>query len=666
MYKKKSLGLGNSRDPEKLAVICFLFLMVVWRLEAMISFFLVVLITRASGTPSGTASGTYDDVHLFIKIIVSFLGGCVGKKKKHKKEVSHRYEKSRQREKGTSKYQQDQIQQQKNSPILIIANNLFNNSILLPSKMPESSRKQPQVTAPAQLPEQPLAEEPEAHPQVNVPAITAAFTTPYLIPFPKQEGSPFFDGQNITQFLRTWDDLTLNWPDEVKVRKIPLYCEILMGDYIKGLPTFKAIEEGRGSWLMFKNEVLEEFRDDDEEQQKYTEGYLRKAAAKMEKKGGGLVEYRAFILDFCEKAAVLVRKNTINEHMRVVLFLTAFSDKIGDDLCKKCNIDLDNPATTVNVFANLRREAMATFANEDSQMRKLRKQMNSEDTEAGRDKLREKMKERVKEKEVKKGRTEGGKKDEVDNLTDMMKDLKIFQLEKKLEEQLAEISANKGEQTQQSSLRPEALPYLSPNQYGNRQWPPRPSQRQQAPAPSTIRGCYYDGGSHYRENCEELKRALECGEVHRKGQGQALYLGREDSGTTIRVPFPEEKDGRIVWQKEWVENELKKKESEVKVNVIVLEKSHEGELKRSEKEEDQIEYMNGQPVVVTRVKVEEEEEYKAVIEEKRVRDRDDEGENKKKKKFAVEIPASMKILGRGEPMDVDNDLSVGAHGQEKI
>ena len=110
MYKKKSLGLVNSRDPEKLAVICFLFLMVVWRLEAMISFFLVVLITRASGTPSGTASGTYDDVHFFIKIIVSFLGGYVGKKKKHKKEVSHRYEKSRQREKGTSKYQRDQIQ----------------------------------------------------------------------------------------------------------------------------------------------------------------------------------------------------------------------------------------------------------------------------------------------------------------------------------------------------------------------------------------------------------------------------------------------------------------------------------------------------------------------------------------------------------------------------
>src|SRR5258705_9248255 len=111
MYKKKNLGLGNSRDPERLAVICFLFLMVVWRLEAMISFFLVVLITQeinsgsgtGSGTTSGTVSGHYDDVHFFIEIIVSLLGGCVGNKK-YKKEVSHHYEKGRQREKGTSKY----------------------------------------------------------------------------------------------------------------------------------------------------------------------------------------------------------------------------------------------------------------------------------------------------------------------------------------------------------------------------------------------------------------------------------------------------------------------------------------------------------------------------------------------------------------------------------
>src|SRR5258706_14000705 len=123
-----------------------------------------------------------------------------------------------------------------------------------------------------------------------------------------------------------------------------------MGDYIKSLPTFKAIEEGRGSWLMFKNEVLEEFRDDDEEQQKYTKGYLRKAAAKMEKKGGGLAEYRAFILDFCEKVAVLVRKNTIIEYMSCVLFLTAFSYKIGSNVDNRYNIDFIYLVTSLKIL----------------------------------------------------------------------------------------------------------------------------------------------------------------------------------------------------------------------------------------------------------------------------------------------------------------------------
>ena len=243
-------------------------------------------------------------------------------------------------------------------------------------------------------------------------------------------------------------------------------------------------------------------------------------------------------------------------------------------------------------------------------------------------------------------------------------DLKIFQLEKKLEKQL---SANDGgDQSQQtSSLRPDAPPYFLLKQYGNHQWPPRPSQR--PPAPSAIRGCYYDGRNDYRENCEELKKALENS---RKGQSQTLFLGREDSGSTVRVPFPEEKDRRIVWQKEWVENELRKKESEV--NVIRLEKLRERSMRREDKkeEEDQIEYMNGQPVVVTRVEIEDDEEVEVVVEEKRLRDDEDKGQSKKK--FAVEIPTPEKVLGRGESlekrgeyMEVDTDEDIGASGSKK-
>ena len=92
---------------------------------------------------------------------------------------------------------------------------------------------------------------------------------------------------------------------------------------------------------------------------------MRKAAIKIEKKGGSLAEYRPFILDFCEKAVASVANNTINLYIRVILFLIAFSDKVGDLLYKKCNIDLANPPIMTNVFVNLKREALIICVNKD-------------------------------------------------------------------------------------------------------------------------------------------------------------------------------------------------------------------------------------------------------------------------------------------------------------
>ena len=164
------------------------------------------------------------------------------------------------------------------------------------------------------------------------------FTTQYLSPFPGQEGAPFFDGKNVTQFMNVWEDLTINWPDEMRIRKVPLYYQMLMGKYIKTLPSFKAVGERDTTWADFKNEVLEEFRDDNEEQQKYTEGYLQRAALSV-RGNGGSAEYRAFVLGVCEKAELFLGKGVISEYRRVTLFLLAFSDKVGDKLCKKCKLE---------------------------------------------------------------------------------------------------------------------------------------------------------------------------------------------------------------------------------------------------------------------------------------------------------------------------------------
>ena len=111
----------------------------------------------------------------------------------------------------------------------------------------------PQVPQIPQLPQVPQASQ---NPQVlqnpqglqqNQPQVAQlvlvpmAFAIQYLFPFPGQEGAPFFEGNNITRFINTWEDLTIGWPKDNKVKRIPLYCKEAMGNTIKALASYRAI-----------------------------------------------------------------------------------------------------------------------------------------------------------------------------------------------------------------------------------------------------------------------------------------------------------------------------------------------------------------------------------------------------------------------------------------
>ena len=149
------------------------------------------------------------------------------------------------------------------------------------------------------------------------------FGTQYMLPFPGQKGAPSFDGKNISGFLTNWEDLTIGWPENLKVKKVPLYCQTLIGKYVRALEAFKNVDDVMG-WETFKVAMLEEFKEDDEEQQKYSEPYLQRAAQDMRgKKDASAADYRAFALDFSEKADGLLTRGIINEYKRVTLFLQA-------------------------------------------------------------------------------------------------------------------------------------------------------------------------------------------------------------------------------------------------------------------------------------------------------------------------------------------------------
>jgi len=60
-------------------------------------------------------------------------------------------------------------------------------------------------------------------------------------------------------------------------------------------------------------------------------------------------EYRLFIFEYTERSSLLVQKSVVSAHMRVFMFLQVFSDRIGDKLCKRRSIDIDEPTMTSNV-----------------------------------------------------------------------------------------------------------------------------------------------------------------------------------------------------------------------------------------------------------------------------------------------------------------------------
>jgi len=59
-----------------------------------------------------------------------------------------------------------------------------------------------------------------------------------LFPLPHQMGAPYFDGTDITDFVIQWEDLTMDWKDGLRIKKVPLYCEKMVGRYVKTLESY--------------------------------------------------------------------------------------------------------------------------------------------------------------------------------------------------------------------------------------------------------------------------------------------------------------------------------------------------------------------------------------------------------------------------------------------
>jgi len=161
------------------------------------------------------------------------------------------------------------------------------------------------------------------------------------------------------------------------------------------------------------------------------ETYLQSLVQKMRKENDpSIAAYRTFIFELARRSNFLVAKLVINVHTRIVLLLQAFSDKIGDKLCERCKIDIDDTSSTAHVWSELKKEALNMCTKDDSQMSKLWKTKKQLETSPVMPipKMREGQQPRLEEVGPtlsSRGRSGGP----VDEVTKMMKDLQLSQVE---------------------------------------------------------------------------------------------------------------------------------------------------------------------------------------------------------------------------------------------
>jgi len=278
----------------------------------------------------------------------------------------------------------------------------------------------------------------------------------------------------------------------------------------------------------------------------YLQAMVQKMVAETEP---SISAYRSFIFKYCERSSLLVGSQVMNPHTRVLMFVQAFSDRVGDKICKRCGIDIEDAKTTAKVWDDVKNEALKICNKDDSQMGKLWKSKMQ-----GKNEPRKTMpKNEYKQKLEQPTKNIVNKTPEVlDEVTKIMKDLWLSQLEaqQKLEEELVFLR--------------EAF-NQSPWQY---------------PAISNgIRGCYWDGENHRKDDCQDLKRAIERGDVYQRDR--LMVLGPQSvSKDGILVPVPYEVNGKMKWQKEWV----RKQQSQMpRALCITGENNHDKPMRQSPK-----------------------------------------------------------------------------------
>ena len=161
------------------------------------------------------------------------------------------------------------------------------------------------------------------------------------MPAPGTVGTPYFTGQDVSQFIKQYEWLCVQYrvTGIKKHQGLPEYCEYWIGMWIRSLPEFVI-----GDWTKLVKKLRTEYRADDYyrriESRDFVEAFVRKSA---EQPG----DLRHYVHDFTAISAKAVAAGNLTEQEKGRWFVQGLPIEYRRHAIEKTGAVVDKPRTLV-------------------------------------------------------------------------------------------------------------------------------------------------------------------------------------------------------------------------------------------------------------------------------------------------------------------------------
>ena len=171
----------------------------------------------------------------------------------------------------------------------------------------------------------------------NRPAMSAGpFGFVMTMPQPGTPGTPFFQGKNVSEFLSRYEDMCEDYHvgNNERIRRLPRYCDMLIGQTIESLPDF--VER---RWTQLSKVMKKEYKAGDSIQQVNSRPFLESYKDKVRTSDD---DVRNFCRKFGAISKALISQEKLDIYTRNQWFMQGLPADIREELFFRRGVDFDD------------------------------------------------------------------------------------------------------------------------------------------------------------------------------------------------------------------------------------------------------------------------------------------------------------------------------------